>query len=45
MRGLGRRLLVKFGVAGSSYPYDVIIYLFYTELLLYNKDVTFVYVP
>jgi hypothetical protein len=24
--------------------YDVIIYLFYTEPLLYSKDVTFVYV-
>jgi hypothetical protein len=26
-------------------PYDVIIYLFCTELLLYSKDVTFVSVP
>jgi hypothetical protein len=26
-------------------PYDVIIYLFCTELLLYSKDVTFVFVP
>jgi hypothetical protein len=26
-------------------PYDVIIYLFCTELLLYSKVVTFVYVP
>jgi hypothetical protein len=26
-------------------PYDVIIYLFCTKLLLYSKDVTFVYVP
>jgi hypothetical protein len=32
-------------VAGSLSPYDVIIYLFCTELLLYSKDVTFVYVP
>jgi hypothetical protein len=32
-------------VAGSLSPYDVIIYLFCTELLLYNKDVTFVSVP
>jgi hypothetical protein len=32
-------------VAGSLSPYDVIIYLFYTELLLYSKDVTFVSVP
>jgi hypothetical protein len=32
-------------VAGSLSPYDVIIYLFCTKLLLYNKDVTFVYVP
>jgi hypothetical protein len=44
-RGLGRRLPVNFGVAGSLSPYDVIIYLFCTELLLYSKDVTFVYVP
>jgi hypothetical protein len=29
-------------VAGSLYPYDVIIYLFCTKLLLYSKDVTFV---
>jgi hypothetical protein len=28
-------------VAGSLSSYDVIIYLFYTELLLYSKDVTF----
>jgi hypothetical protein len=26
-------------------PYDVFIYLFCTELLLYSKDVTFVSVP
>jgi hypothetical protein len=26
-------------------PYDVIIYLFCTELLLYSKDVTFISVP
>jgi hypothetical protein len=32
-------------VARSLSPYDVIIYLFYTELLLYSKDVTFVSVP
>jgi hypothetical protein len=32
-------------VAGSLYPYDVIIYLFCTELLLFSKDVTFVSVP
>jgi hypothetical protein len=32
-------------VAGSLSPYDVIIYLFCTELLLYSKDVTFVFVP
>jgi hypothetical protein len=31
-------------VAKSLSPSDVIIYLFYTELLLYSKDVTFVYV-
>jgi hypothetical protein len=29
-------------VAGSLSPYDVFIYLFCTELLLYSKDVTFV---
>jgi hypothetical protein len=32
-------------VAGSLSPFDVIIYLFCTELLLYSKDVTFVSVP
>jgi hypothetical protein len=32
-------------VAGSLSPYDIIIYLFCTELLLYSKDVTFVSVP
>jgi hypothetical protein len=32
-------------VAGSLSPYDVIIYLFCTELLLYSKDVIFVFVP
>jgi hypothetical protein len=32
-------------VAGMLSPYDVIIYLFCTELLLYSKDVTFVSVP
>jgi hypothetical protein len=32
-------------VAGSLSPYDVIIYLFCTELLLYSKVVTFVSVP
>jgi hypothetical protein len=32
-------------VAGSLSLYDVIIYLFRTELLLYSKDVTFVFVP
>jgi hypothetical protein len=45
VRDLGRRLPVNFGVAGSSSPYDVIIYLFCTELLLYSKDVTFFFVP
>jgi hypothetical protein len=29
-------------VVGSLSPYDVIIYLFCTELILYSKDVTFV---
>jgi hypothetical protein len=32
-------------VAGSLSPYDVILYLFCTELLLYSKDVTFVSIP
>jgi hypothetical protein len=32
-------------VAGSLSPYDVFIYLFCTQLLLYSKDVTFVSVP
>jgi hypothetical protein len=32
-------------VVGSLSPYDVIINLFCTELLLYSKDVTFVSVP
>jgi hypothetical protein len=32
-------------VAGSLSPFDVIIYLFFTELLLYMKDVSFVSVP
>jgi hypothetical protein len=45
VRGLGRRLPVNFGVVGSLSPYDVIIYLFCTKLLLYSKDVTFVSVP
>jgi hypothetical protein len=45
VRDLGRCLPVNFGVAGSSSPYDVIIYLFCTELQLYSKDVTFVSVP
>jgi hypothetical protein len=45
VRGLGRRLPVNFWVAGSLSPFDVNIYLFCTELLLYNKVVTFVSVP
>jgi hypothetical protein len=45
VRDLGCCLLVNFGVVGSLSPYDVIIYLFCTELLLYSKDVSFVYVP
>jgi hypothetical protein len=32
-------------VAGSLSPYDVITYLFCTELLLYSKYVTFVSIP
>jgi hypothetical protein len=30
---------------GPSSPFDVIIILFCTELLLYSKDVTFISVP
>jgi hypothetical protein len=37
--------LSQLWVAGSLSLYDVIIYLFCTELLLYSKDVTFVFVP
>jgi hypothetical protein len=32
-------------VVGSLSPFDVNIYLFCTELLLYNKVVAFVFVP
>jgi hypothetical protein len=32
-------------VAGPLSPYNVNIYLFCTELLLYSKDVTFDHVP
>ena len=32
-------------IAWSLSPYDVIIYLFCTKLLLYSKDVTFISVP
>jgi hypothetical protein len=32
-------------VAGSSSPYDVSFSYFYTELILYSKDVKFVSVP
>jgi hypothetical protein len=32
-------------VARLLSPFDVIIYLFCTELLLYSRDVTSVYVP
>ena len=35
----------KLWVAGPLSPYNVIIYLFCTELLLYSKDVTFDPVP
>jgi hypothetical protein len=45
VRGLGRRLPVNFGVAGPLSPYNVINYLFCTELLLCSKDVTFDHVP
>jgi hypothetical protein len=45
VRDLGRRLPINFGVAGSLSRYGVIFYLFCTELLLYSKDVIFVFVP
>jgi hypothetical protein len=32
-------------IVGSLSPYDVTIYLFCTELLLYSKDMPFVSVP
>jgi hypothetical protein len=32
-------------VAGLLSPYDLFIYLFCTELLLYSKDVTFISIP
>jgi hypothetical protein len=35
----------KLWVAGPLSPYNVFIYLFCTELLLYSKDVTFDHVP
>ena len=44
VRGLGHRLQSTLGY-GSLSPYDVIIYLFCTELLLYSEDVTFVSIP
>jgi hypothetical protein len=45
VRGLGRRLPVNFGLLDRLSPYNVIIYLFCTELLLCSKDVTFDPVP
>jgi hypothetical protein len=42
VRERGRRLPVNFGVTGSLSPIDVIIYLFYAELVLYNNVVIFV---
>jgi hypothetical protein len=45
VRGLGHRLPVNFGVAGPLSSYNVIIYLFCIELVLYSKDVTFGPVP
>jgi hypothetical protein len=35
----------QFWVAGPLSPYNVLIYLFCTELLLCSKDVTFDHVP
>jgi hypothetical protein len=44
--GLSRCLLVNFGLScWIVSSYDVIIYLFCIETLLYSKDVTFVSVP
>jgi hypothetical protein len=37
--------LSQLWVAGSLSPFNVIIYLFCTELLLYSKVVTFIFVP
>jgi hypothetical protein len=45
VRGLGRRLPVNFGLLDRLSAYDVITYLFCTELLLYSKDVTFISIP
>jgi hypothetical protein len=45
VRGLGRRLLVNYDCRGSLSSCDAIIKLFCTELLLYSKNMTFVYVP
>jgi hypothetical protein len=45
VRCLGRRLPVNYGCRGLLSAYDVIILLFFIELLLYSKDVTFVSVP
>jgi hypothetical protein len=45
VRSLGRRVPVNYGCRGSLSSYDVIIYLFCIELVLYSKDVTFVSVP
>jgi hypothetical protein len=45
VRGLDRRLLVNYGCGGSLSSYDVIIWLFCTEPLLYNKDVTLISLP
>jgi hypothetical protein len=45
VRDPDHRFPVNFGVVGLLSPYDVIIYLFCTELLLYSKVVSFVSVP
>jgi hypothetical protein len=46
VRGLGRRLPVNFGLLDRClHMMYLFIYLFCTELLLYCKDVTFVFVP
>jgi hypothetical protein len=44
-RSLSHRLPINYGCEGSLSSYDVFIYLFCIELILYNKDVTLISVP